>query len=102
MRDLLGHRFVGGSLDGHTMRNLLFTALEQMTASTSETVVHLHDVFRVHGRVLPVTHGIALNQDILLRGTLEDPWRFQFLAVEGVILLVLSWLVLRRSLSTRR
>src|ERR671929_1500601 len=55
MRELLGHRFQGGSLDGHTMRNLLFTALEQMTASTAETVVHLHDVFRVHGRVLPVT-----------------------------------------------
>jgi uncharacterized cofD-like protein len=55
MRELLGHRFQGGSLDGHTMRNLLFAALEQMTASTSETVVHLHDVFRVQGRVLPVT-----------------------------------------------
>src|SRR5579885_2855347 len=55
MRELFGHRFRGGSLDGHTMRNLLFTALEQLTGSTAETVHRLHDVFRVQGRVLPVT-----------------------------------------------
>jgi uncharacterized cofD-like protein len=55
MRDLFGHRFQGGSLDGHTLRNLLFTALEQMTGSTAETVARLHEVFRVRGRVLPVT-----------------------------------------------
>jgi uncharacterized cofD-like protein len=55
MRGLLGHRFQGGTLDGHTLRNLLFTALEQLTGSTSETVRRLHQVFRVRGRVLPVT-----------------------------------------------
>jgi len=55
MRDLFGHRFQGGSLDGHTLRNLLYTALEQMTGSTPETVARLHEVFRVQGRVLPVT-----------------------------------------------
>src|SRR5437870_13849579 len=42
MRELLGHRYQGSSLDGHTMRNLLFAALEQMTASPCETVGHLH------------------------------------------------------------
>src|SRR3989442_14785077 len=47
MRDLFGHRFQGGSLNGHTLRNLLFTALEQMTGSTAETVARLHEVFRV-------------------------------------------------------
>ena len=55
MRELLGHRFRGGSLDGHTLRNLLFTALEQLTGSTAETVHRLQDVFRVQGLVLPVT-----------------------------------------------
>ncbi|MBI3965383.1 MAG: YvcK family protein [Chloroflexi bacterium] len=55
MRSLLGHRFKGGSLDGHTLRNLLFTALEQMTGSTAETVRRLHQVFQVRGRVLPVS-----------------------------------------------
>src|SRR5918912_855323 len=55
MRELLGHRFLGGTLDGHTLRNLLFTALEQMTGSTAETVRRLHQIFRVRGHVLPVT-----------------------------------------------
>jgi uncharacterized cofD-like protein len=55
MRELLGHRFQGGTLDGHTLRNLLFTALEQMTGSTAETVRRLQEIFRVRGRVLPVT-----------------------------------------------
>jgi uncharacterized cofD-like protein len=55
MRELLGHRFRGGSLDNHTLRNLLFTALEQITGSTAETVRRLQEVFRVQGRVLPVT-----------------------------------------------
>src|SRR4051794_4145665 len=55
MRELLGHRFRGGSLDSHTLRNLLFAALEQLTGSTAETVRRLHEVFRVQGRVLPVT-----------------------------------------------
>jgi uncharacterized cofD-like protein len=55
MRELLGHRFQGGTLDGHTLRNLLFTALEQLTGSTAETVRRLQEVFRVRGRVLPVT-----------------------------------------------
>jgi uncharacterized cofD-like protein len=55
MRELLGHRFRGGSLDSHTLRNLLFTALEQLTGSTAETVRRLHEVFRVQGHVLPVT-----------------------------------------------
>jgi len=52
--------------------------------------------------LLPVTHGIVLLQDLLLRGTFEDWWRLQFLAAEGVILLILSWLLLRRGLSALR
>jgi ABC-2 type transport system permease protein len=52
--------------------------------------------------LLPVTHGIVLLQDLLLRGTFEDWWRLQFLGAEGVILLILSWLLLRRGLSAIR
>jgi len=52
--------------------------------------------------LLPVTYGIVLLQDLLLRGTFEDWWRLQFLAAEGVILLILSWLLLRRGLSALR
>ena len=55
MKDLLSHRFVGGSLDGHTVRNVIFTALEQITGDTVHTIERLHEVFAVDGQVLPVT-----------------------------------------------
>lgn len=55
MKELLGHRFVGGSLAGHTVRNVIFTALEQITGDTERTIDRLHEVFAVDGRVLPVT-----------------------------------------------
>jgi uncharacterized cofD-like protein len=55
MKDLLSHRFVGGSLDGHTVRNVIYTALEQITGDTEHTIERLQEVFAVEGRVLPVT-----------------------------------------------
>ena len=55
MKELLTHRFTGGSLDGHTVRNVIFTALEQITGDTIHTIERLHEVFDVGGRVLPVT-----------------------------------------------
>jgi uncharacterized cofD-like protein len=55
MKELLTHRFTGGSLDGHTVRNVIFTALEQVTGDTVHTIERLHEVFDVGGRVLPVT-----------------------------------------------
>src|SRR5207247_11073046 len=55
MKELLTHRFTGGSLDGHTVRNVIFTALEQITGDTVHTIERLHEVFDVGGRVLPVT-----------------------------------------------
>jgi uncharacterized cofD-like protein len=55
MKELLSHRFVGGSLDGHTVRNVIFTAVEQITGDTEHTVERLQEVFAVDGRVMPVT-----------------------------------------------
>ncbi|TAK20430.1 MAG: YvcK family protein [Chloroflexota bacterium] len=55
MKELLGHRFVGGSLDAHTVRNVIFAALEQITGDTVLTIERLHEVFAVEGRVIPVT-----------------------------------------------
>src|SRR5437870_5439188 len=55
MKELLTHRFTGGSLDGHTVRNVIFAAIEQITGDTVSTVDRLHEVFDVGGRVLPVT-----------------------------------------------
>jgi ABC-2 type transport system permease protein len=47
---------------------------------------------------LPVTHGIRLLQDLMLRGDTTAGWEVSALAVIGLVLLVLTVLALRRSL----
>lgn len=47
---------------------------------------------------LPVTHGIALLQDLLLRGTVTHQWQVGALALLSVVLLLTSWAILRRDL----
>jgi ABC-2 type transport system permease protein len=48
--------------------------------------------------LLPVTHGVALLQDLMSTGTIGQPWQVAALAVIGSVLLVMSWLRLRREL----
>jgi ABC-2 type transport system permease protein len=48
--------------------------------------------------VLPVTHGIQLLQDLMLRGTTEAWWQLGVLAVLGIVLLVLTVIALRRTM----
>ena len=47
---------------------------------------------------LPVTHGISLMQDLMLQGSISQPW--QLLALMGIaaVLLASSWLLLWREL----
>src|SRR6185369_1400996 len=45
---------------------------------------------------LPVTHGISLLQDLLLRGTITHAWQVGALAFLAVALLLSSWALLRR------
>jgi ABC-2 type transport system permease protein len=47
---------------------------------------------------LPVTHGIRLLQDIMLRGTTVVPWQIGVLALVAGVLFVVTLLLLRRSL----
>jgi uncharacterized cofD-like protein len=73
MQELFSHRFAGGSLKGHTVRNLLFTALHEITSSPAETVERLHEIFAVKARVLPVTLDrvdlvVHLENDAVFRG----------------------------------
>jgi uncharacterized cofD-like protein len=73
MKELLGHRFRSGSLEGHTVRNLLFTALQELTGSVPLTVERLHEIFAVENRVLPVTLDrvdlvVHLENDRIFRG----------------------------------
>jgi ABC-2 type transport system permease protein len=48
--------------------------------------------------LLPVTHGIRLLQDLLLRGTITPVWEVAALAVIAAVLLVTSWILLRREM----
>jgi ABC-2 type transport system permease protein len=48
--------------------------------------------------LLPVTHGIRLLQDLLLRGSIERPWQLVALALIASYVLIASWLLLRREL----
>ncbi len=73
MKELLGHRFRSGSLEGHTVRNLLFTALQEITGSVPATIERLHEIFAVENRVLPVTLDrvdlvVHLENDRIFRG----------------------------------
>jgi ABC-2 type transport system permease protein len=48
---------------------------------------------------LPVTHGIRLLQDYLLRGGTNQEWELLALGVIAVVTLVLAWLLLRRGMT---
>ncbi|HKO32998.1 MAG TPA: ABC transporter permease [Candidatus Limnocylindria bacterium] len=45
--------------------------------------------------LLPVTHGIALLQDAMLRGTITEPWMVGALAAIGIVLYLVSLLRMR-------
>jgi len=49
--------------------------------------------------LLPVTHGIRLLQDILLRGSTTNGWEFAALAAIALVTLIASWALLRRSMT---
>jgi uncharacterized cofD-like protein len=73
LKELLGHRFRSGSLGGHTMRNLIFTAIQEITGSIPLTIERLHEIFAVESRVLPVTTDrvdlvMHLENDRVIRG----------------------------------
>jgi ABC-2 type transport system permease protein len=54
---------------------------------------------RIAAYLLPVTSGISLVQDVMLRGEIRDPWQAGVLAALALMLLVACWLLLRRSMS---
>lgn len=73
VKELLTHRFRSGSLGGHTLRNLIFTAVQEMTGSVPLTIERLHDIFAVEHRALPVTIDrvdlvVHLENDRVIRG----------------------------------
>ncbi len=55
LREVLDHRFVGGSLDGQSMGNLLITGMEQWAGDFDTAIKYLSDILAIKGRVTPVT-----------------------------------------------
>lgn len=53
---------------------------------------------RTAGYLLPVTHGIRLGQDLMLRGWTNASWEFGALAAIAAVLLVIVWVLLRRNM----
>ncbi len=49
--------------------------------------------------VLPVTHGIRLLQDFMLRGGTNQAWELVALGMIALVTLVLAWLLLRRGMT---
>ncbi len=47
---------------------------------------------------LPVTHGIRLLQDLMLRGTTNHAWEFLALGAIAAVTLMLAWILLRRGM----
>ncbi len=50
--------------------------------------------------LLPVTHGIQLLQDLMLRGTTNHLWQVPALAAIAAVTLAAAWLLLRRNMRT--
>jgi len=66
--DLFNYRFKTTSdLNGHTVGNLLLTALTDMTGNLSDGIEALGKVLNLKGKVLPVT-----EDNVILMGKMED------------------------------
>jgi ABC-2 type transport system permease protein len=50
--------------------------------------------------LLPVTHGITLLQDLMLRGSTNATWEIGALALIALVTIVAAWLMMRRSMRT--
>jgi ABC-2 type transport system permease protein len=50
-------------------------------------------------QLVPVTHGIQLSQDVMLRGGITQPLQLQILVTLALVLLVACWMLLRRGMT---
>jgi len=54
---------------------------------------------RAGAYLIPVTSGISLIQDVMLRGEIREPWQAMLLAAIGLVLLLACWMLLRRNMT---
>lgn len=55
IRDLFDYRFEEGTFGGHSIGNILLTALEKMSGDFSGAVETASEILRIKGRVIPAT-----------------------------------------------
>ncbi len=67
MEELMQYRFKEGKMKGQSLGNLIIAGLTDMKGSMEEALRHIHDIFAVTGRVLPVS-----NEDIVLYAKLAN------------------------------
>ena len=72
MRSLMNYRFDAGCLQGHSVGNILLSALEKVTGSFEKGIEEAGKILSIKGKVIPVTtHQIRLKM-ILNNGKLLD------------------------------
>ena len=62
-------------------------------------ITEFSEPVRALAYTLPVTHGIRLLQDLMLRGGTNQSWEFLALAVIALVTMVLAWILLRRGMT---
>jgi len=68
IEELLNYRFdTSSDLDGHTIGNLLLTAISNINGNLSDGIASLSKVFNLKGKVLPLT-----EDNVVLMGEMED------------------------------
>lgn len=72
MRSLMNYRFENGGLGGHSLGNLLLSALEKVTGSFERAVEEMGRILYIKGKVIPVTtHQVRLKMILNDRRVLE-------------------------------
>ena len=61
-------------------------------------ITEFQPAVQVAAYALPVTHGIALLQELMLSGTVTQAWQLAALTGIAGLLLTVSWVLLRREL----
>ena len=76
MRNVMNYRFENGNLGGHSLGNLLLSALEKVTGSFERAVEEAGKILYIKGKVIPVTLNqvhlkMILNNRKVLEGEAE-------------------------------
>lgn len=55
MKELLNYKFKKGTLNGVTFSDLYFTAMDDISKNSAEAIKDSNEIFKIFGKVLPVT-----------------------------------------------